>query len=136
MIKCTSAKQLAGMCGYNSAIPSHFIRGYGGIGRRARFRIWYLPMCRFKSCYPHQKSRIILIRLFLSKPQVWHIITARSVVDIISPLGCISSCVRVHIFSCGLMIYSTESERIVFGRMICNFCKIDDIQRQAVDFSA
>ena len=34
-----------------------------------------------------QKSRIILIRLFLSKPQVWHIITARSEVDIISPFG-------------------------------------------------
>ena len=29
--------------------------------------------------------------IFLSKSQTWYIITARSVVDIISPLGCISS---------------------------------------------
>ena len=27
--------------------------GYGGIGRRARFRFWWDPPCRFKSCYPH-----------------------------------------------------------------------------------
>ena len=31
-----------------------------------------------KSRFPHQKSRIVKIRLFLSKPQVWYII---------SPLG-------------------------------------------------
>ena len=28
--------------------------GYGGIGRRARFRLQWVPPCRFKSCYPHQ----------------------------------------------------------------------------------
>ena len=26
--------------------------GYGGIGRRARFRFWWEPPCRFNSCYP------------------------------------------------------------------------------------
>jgi hypothetical protein len=40
-------------------------------------------------CHSDQKSRIILIRLFLSKPQVWHIITARSVVHIISSFGAV-----------------------------------------------
>ncbi len=29
--------------------------GYGGIGRRARFRFWWATPCRFKSCYPHWK---------------------------------------------------------------------------------
>ena len=37
----------------------------------------------FKSRFSHQKSRIILIRLFLSKPQVWHIISP-SGLDIIN----------------------------------------------------
>ena len=52
--------------------------------------------------HPHQKSRIILIRLFLSKPQVWYIIECitrlwRDIHSyIISPLGCISSLVRVY----------------------------------------
>ena len=27
--------------------------GYGGIGRRARFRFWCQQTCRFNSCYPH-----------------------------------------------------------------------------------
>ena len=30
------------------------ICGYGGIGRRARFRFWWQQPCRFKSCHPHQ----------------------------------------------------------------------------------
>ena len=29
--------------------------GYGGIGRRDRFRFYCQKTCRFKSCYPHQK---------------------------------------------------------------------------------
>ena len=60
------------------------------------------PTYGFKSRLPHQKSRIILIRLFLSKPQVWYIIECitrlwRDIHSyIISPLGCISSLVRVY----------------------------------------
>ena len=34
------------------------ICGYGGIGRHARFRFLYRKVCRFKSCYPHQKKEI------------------------------------------------------------------------------
>ena len=34
--------------------------------------------------------------LFLSKPQAWYIITARSAVHIISPAGCISSRASVY----------------------------------------
>ena len=32
------------------------IRGYGEIGRRARFRFWWAPPCRFESCYPHHRK--------------------------------------------------------------------------------
>ena len=32
---------------------TNLTRGYGGIGRRARFRFWYQTVCRFKSCHPH-----------------------------------------------------------------------------------
>jgi len=35
--------------------------------------------------------------IFLSKPQAWHIITARSAVHIISPSGCISSRFSVYL---------------------------------------
>ena len=35
--------------------------------------------------------------LFLSKPQAWYIITARSAVHIISPAGCISSRFSVYL---------------------------------------
>jgi hypothetical protein len=31
-----------------------FPRGYGGIGRRARLRIWCRKACGFESLYPHQ----------------------------------------------------------------------------------
>jgi hypothetical protein len=45
----------------------------------------------------------------LSKPQAWHIITARSAVHIIKGAlrPCISSRASVH-FSCGLMIYDAS----------------------------
>ena len=33
------------MCVDNSAMPAHFIRGHGGIGRRVGFRIQYPPWC-------------------------------------------------------------------------------------------
>ena len=29
--------------------------GYGGIGRRDRFRFYCQQTCRFESCYPHEK---------------------------------------------------------------------------------
>ena len=33
-----------------------YIRGYGGIGRRAGFRVLWITPCRFDFCYPHQKK--------------------------------------------------------------------------------
>ena len=47
--------------------------------------------------------------LFLSKPQAWHIITARSAVYIIKGAlhPCISSRFSVYL-TCGLMIYNTS----------------------------
>ena len=35
-----------------------FICGYGGIGRRIRFRILRQTVCRFDPCYPHQTAKI------------------------------------------------------------------------------
>ena len=37
--------------------------GYGGIGRRARFRFWCPVTCRFKSCYPHEMARNRVIQV-------------------------------------------------------------------------
>ena len=39
--------------------------GYGGIGRRTRFRFWRSNPYRFKSCYPyHRKGRRLLSAVF------------------------------------------------------------------------
>ena len=46
------------------------------------------PLCSTKK---YCRKGYIFCSIFLSKSQTWYIITARSVVDIISPLGCISS---------------------------------------------
>ena len=61
--------------------------------------------------------------LFLSKPQAWHIIAARSAVHIIK-VGkpTLYLITRQRAFPCGLMIYRNKL------RMICNSCGIDDIQ--------
>ena len=77
------------------------LRGSGGTGRRARLRgVWFyrtgsIPVSRTKNT----AEKVIFLQYFLSKPQAWHIITARSVVDIISPLGCISSRTGVYIYA-------------------------------------
>ena len=59
--------------------------------------------------------------LFLSKPQAWHIITARSVVHIISPFGDVSH----HAPAC-ILLRLDEMQHCVL--MICNSDGIDDIQ--------
>ena len=47
--------------------------------------------CGFDPHHRHQKIRQVeTCRIFLSKPQAWHIITARSVVHIINPFGAVS----------------------------------------------
>ena len=66
----------------------------------------------WKSCVRHKRTKgsnpffsakkycrkgYVFCSIFLSKSQTWYIITARSVVDIISPLGCISSRISVYL---------------------------------------
>ena len=74
--------------------------GSGGIGRRARLRgvcfqrTGSSPVSRTKK---YCRKGYIFCSIFLSKSQTWYIITARSVVDIISPLGCISSRISVYL---------------------------------------
>ncbi len=53
-----------------------------------------------------EKEQVIRLALFLSNPKDWYIIDARSAAYIISPTGCISSRVSVHL-PFGLMIYNT-----------------------------
>ena len=68
-----------------------------------------------------QKIRqVSTCRIFLSKPQAWHIITARSVVHIISPFGAVShhapACILLQLDDIqpyGLMIYR-NTLRIIY----------------------
>ena len=46
--------------------------GYGGIGRRARFRLWWSDPCRFKPCCPHQKKRAPKGAFFFWCKGIWH----------------------------------------------------------------
>ena len=81
---------------------------------------------KFKSCHSDQKIRqVSTCRIFLSKPQAWHIITARSVVHIISPFGAVSH----HALAC---IYLRLDDIQHFVLVICNSCGIDDIHGYAV----
>ena len=50
-----------------------------------------------RSTKKHCRKGYVFCSVFLSKSQTWYIITARSVVDIISPLGCISSRISVYL---------------------------------------
>ena len=67
---------------------------------------------------------------FLSKSQTWYIITARSVVDIISSLGCISS---RHSRAYPFLRFDDMQH---FVLVICNFYEIDDMQGLRLDFIA
>ena len=60
-------------------------------------------------------------RIFLSKPQAWHIIAARSAVHIISPFGAVSH----HAPAC-ISLQLDEMQHFVL--MISNSYGIDDIQ--------
>ena len=80
--------------------------GCGGIGRRARLRIWYLR-CAGSSPVIRTKKEVTFVYqkllLFLSKPQAWYIITRQRVYHrrrrISSAEGCIN---------CGLMRCKTS----------------------------
>ena len=46
-------------------VPLHSLCACGGIGRRARLRIWLLTQCRFESCQAHNdKCQIAFYQLF------------------------------------------------------------------------
>ena len=77
-------QSLSWKCTHNAKICTHFLNG-------------------IKILDYSQKSRIILIRLFLSKPQVWYIITLQRVSH--QPFG-LYIITRQSVFSCGLMIYN------------------------------
>ena len=59
---------------------------------------------------PAKKSSFFGTRIFLSKPQAWHIIAARSAVHIISPCGAVSH-----------------------HAPACIFLRLDDIPQQVAD---
>ena len=78
--------------------------------------------CGFDPHHRHQRIRQVeTCRIFLSKPQAWHIITARSVVHIISPFGAVSH----HALAC---IYLRLDDIQHFVLVICNSCGIDNMQ--------
>lgn len=52
---------------YDCRLP--LTRPSGGIGRRARFRIWYRKVCRFDSCLGYQNEGHPLFAGFLSTRQ-------------------------------------------------------------------
>ena len=91
---------------------SYVLCGCGGTGRRARLRIWCprragsIPVTRTKKevTFVYQK-----LLLFLSKPQGWYIIAARSAVHIIK-VGkpTLYLITRQRAFSCGLMRYNAS----------------------------
>ena len=61
--------------------------------------------------------------LFLSKPQAWHIITARSAVHIICPFGAVSH----HALAC------ISSPQGVYHHQRCILLRLDDIPQQVAD---
>lgn len=44
-------------CRAGKIMVKNLICGYGGTGRRTRFRFWRRDPCRFDSCYPHQTAQ-------------------------------------------------------------------------------
>ena len=74
---------------------------------------------RFESFRVGQKRTKHLLRSFLSKPQAWHIITARSVVHIINgglpPLYIITIW---RVFLCGLIPYRLATDSIQCSALI------------------
>ena len=67
--KCRKIWYHTNTCGRvrtHSATLRSYACGRGGIGRRIRFRILRLSVCRFKSCRPHQKGAPSLGHLFWS----------------------------------------------------------------------
>ncbi len=102
------------------------IQGYSSVGRVLVSK----TMGRgFESFCPCQKIRqVSTCRIFLSKPQAWYIITARSVVHIISPFGAVSH----HALA---WIYLRLDDIQHFVLVICNSCGIDDIHGFRRDFA-
>ena len=49
-------------------VPLHSLCACGGIGRRARLRIWLLTQCRFESCQAHN------IKCQIAFSAIWHFV--------------------------------------------------------------
>ena len=78
-------------------------RECGGIGRRARLRIWYQPVCRFKSYHSHQLKQGLSLAFLCEKIYIF---------------SCKSICDIIHI--------KFESEMNLYGSMFVNK-KIEDL---------
>ena len=92
-----------------------------GYSQAVRHQTLTLASRWFESIYPSQKIRELCSRIFLSKPQAWHIIDARSAAYIIKGA---SALVSHHAPAC---IYLRLDDTQCFALMICNSYGIDDI---------
>ncbi len=104
----------------------HFFQliSYRGVEQLVARRAHNPEVRRFKSPPRNQRkkqSKDCFFLWLLSKPQAWYIITARSVVHIISPIGAVSH----HATAC-ITLRLDDIQNFVL--MICNSCEIDDIQ--------
>ena len=85
--------------------------------------LMFARMCRFKSCYPHQKSTGFDLSIFYPLRKQWYIITRKRASHhrrcISSAAGCIS-------------FRNDDIQNFVL--MICNSCGIDDIHGFRRDF--
>ena len=107
------------------------ISTFAGVAESADAHVWGACVSNVRVQVPSPAPKInaewdTFCVYFLSKSQTWHIITARSVVDIISPLGCISSRNSVHF----LRLDDIQN----FVLMICNFLRNWWYTRLRLDF--
>ncbi len=69
--------------------------------------------------------------IFLSKSQTWYIIAARRISSRLRRVYHHRRCIPLRLDD----ILVQKRDILVFGRMICNFCEIDDIQGSRLDFN-
>ena len=100
-----------------------------GIGRRSGLKIhrWRQRTGSSPVTGTNKKGTFVYQKFLfcLSKPQAWHIITARSAVHIISPYGAVSH----HASACISLRLDDIQHNVL---MICNSYGIDDIQGVAL----
>ncbi len=62
---------------YNIVCVVSGICGCGETGRHARFRFWCREVCRFKSCHPHYKNRLLTSDFFWCEQFLFGILLAK-----------------------------------------------------------